>query len=220
MSESIQDHATQLRDHWWWRPGWHVGIRFYAWHITFDDAPRLRQLADFWQDRLRAFDYLDLVPHRWLHQTMQGIGMVEDVPDETRDQIVAAVRVRLYELAPFRVTFRRPVVRAEAIAMPPKPASAIDAIRRSVRAGIADVIGTTAVPERSDGFQPHVSLAYVNHDHPAADVIDTIERTARPDAVPVDIAKAWLIEMHRDNRMYEWRTIEPAMIGPSCYRPE
>jgi 2'-5' RNA ligase len=214
-TEWSQRHAAELRDHWWWRPGWHVGTRFYAWHITFDDAPELHRFTAFWQDRLRAFDYLDLIPHRWLHLTMQGVGMVQDTPDETRGGIVAAVRKRLFELAPVRVTFHRPVVRAEAIAMPPNPSSAVDVIRRAIRTGIADVIGTTAVLERPDGFQPHVSLAYVNQDHPAADVIDTIERTAGPDAMPVDVTKAWLIEMHRDNRMYEWRTIADAPVGPS-----
>ena len=29
-------HADQLTDHWWWRPGWKVGTRFYAWHINTD----------------------------------------------------------------------------------------------------------------------------------------------------------------------------------------
>jgi 2'-5' RNA ligase len=212
-TERTQRHATELRDHWWWRPGWHVGTRFYAWHITFDDAPDLHQLADFWQDRLRAFDYLDLIPHRWLHLTMQGIGMVEDVPDETRDRIVAAVRQRLAELSPVHVTFHRPVVRAEAIAMPPNPSSAVDAIRRAVRAGMAEIIGTNALPERADGFQPHVSLAYVNRRQSASAVVEAIENADEPAEAASPITHASLIEMHRDNRMYEWRTIASPQIG-------
>jgi 2'-5' RNA ligase len=216
MSEGTgwtERHATELRDHWWWRPGWHIGTRFYAWHITFDGASRLSQLADFWQDRLRAFDYLDLIPRRWLHLTMQGLGMVQDVPDETREQIVAAVRQRLTELAPDRVTFHRPAVRTEAIAMPAYPTSVVDAIRRAIRAGMADVIGTGSVPEQADGFQPHVSLAYVNRNHSAAAVINAIESVTEPHAANIDVTRAALIEMHRDKHMYEWRTI--ATVGIS-----
>jgi hypothetical protein len=104
-------HATELRNHWWWRPGWHVGTRFYAWHITLDDGPEIYPLVEFWREQLRAFEYLDPIPDRWLHLTMQGVGMVEGVPDQTRDRIVTAVRQRLGELEPPRVTFQRPLVR-------------------------------------------------------------------------------------------------------------
>lgn len=209
-----QDHATELGNHWWWRPGWHIGTRFYAWHITFDDAPKLHRLTDFWQDRFRRFDYLDLVPRRWLHLTMQGVGTVEDVPDETRDQVVVAVQRRLAELSPVRVTFHHPVVRSEAIAMPPFPTSGVDSIRRSVRDGMADVIGIEAVTEQADGFQPHISLAYVNRDEPASAVVDTIDHADEPSVAAIDITHASLIEMHRDHRMYEWRTIATAVIKP------
>jgi hypothetical protein len=104
-------HAAELRDHWWWRPGWHVGTRFYAWHITFDDATELQRLVDYWQHRLRPFDMLDLIPREWLHLTTQGVGMVEDVPDELRDQLASAVRRSLAGRAVVTVQFSRPVVR-------------------------------------------------------------------------------------------------------------
>ncbi|MDT5026262.1 MAG: hypothetical protein QOE61_2688, partial [Micromonosporaceae bacterium] len=33
------EHTDDLRDHWYWRPGWSVGRRFYTWHLTFADQP-------------------------------------------------------------------------------------------------------------------------------------------------------------------------------------
>jgi 2'-5' RNA ligase len=211
-------HATELRNHWWWRPGWHVGTRFYAWHLTFDNAPEIYPLVEFWRERLQAFEYLDLIPDRWLHLTMQGVGMVEDVPDHTRDRIVDAVRHRLAEFGPVLVRFGRPVVRPEAIVLPAIPPDAVDAIRRAVREGMSDVVGGDAVAENADGFQPHVSLAYVNRDQDAAAVLDAIEATDEPESVVVPIRHASLVEMHRDDRMYEWQTIAIATVGGDTVR--
>jgi hypothetical protein len=53
-----------------------------------------------------------------LHLTMQGVSMVEDMPDERRDDLVSAVRRRLTNHAPVAVQFHRPVVRPEAIQNP------------------------------------------------------------------------------------------------------
>lgn len=206
-------HATELRNHWWWRPGWQVGTRFYAWHVTLDEAPEFYPLVEFWREQLRAFEYLDLIPDRWLHLTMQGVGTVEDVPDQTLDRIVTAVQRRVGELEPVRVTFQRPVIRPEAVVLPAIPPDAVDAIRRAVRAGMADAIGAGSVAETADGFQPHVSLAYVNRDQDAAAVTDVVDAVDEPEPVAVDIRHASLIAMHRDHQMYEWRTVADAAIG-------
>jgi 2'-5' RNA ligase len=211
--ERTYRHATELRDHWWWRPGWRVGTRFYAWHITLDDAPELYPLAEYWRERLRAFEYLDPIPDRWLHLTMQGVGRVEDVPDRTRDRVVGAVRQRLAELGPVRVTFQRPVVHSEAVVLPAIPPTAVDAVRRAVRTGMSDAIGADAVPERAEGFQPHVSLAYVNRDRGAAAVVEAIETADEPEAVSVGIRHTSLLELHRDNQMYEWRMVAAARLA-------
>ena len=69
--------ATELADHWWWRPGWQVGTRFYAWHVTLDDQPQLRELAARYQAAFAPVDALDLIPEQWLHITMQGIDHVQ-----------------------------------------------------------------------------------------------------------------------------------------------
>ncbi len=33
-----------VRDHWYWRPGWRAGRSFYTWHITFADRPEIAAL--------------------------------------------------------------------------------------------------------------------------------------------------------------------------------
>lgn len=210
-------HADQLRNHWWWRPGWKVGIRFYAWHVTFEDQPAVAEIAARYQAELSTVRGLDMIPAQWLHMTMQGVGFVEDVPPDRVDALLRAARVRLGELAPAEARFHRPVIRSEAVAMPPAPLSPVQDVRRAVRAAIGDTFGAGAVPERAAGYQPHFSLAYVSEDQPAQAALDAIQRiTVEP--IDVTIASVALIEMHRDYRMYEWRTVESVPLGSP--RPE
>ncbi|MEV6272968.1 2'-5' RNA ligase family protein [Kribbella sp. NPDC051936] len=93
--------------------------------------------------------------------------------------------------------FHRPVVRREAVLLPSDPLEPLQTIRYAVRAAFADDFGATGVPENADGYRPHISLAYSN--------------TAQPSAFAVDAVS--LVEMHRDNRRYEWRTVEAVPLG-------
>ena len=56
--------APELTDHWWWRPRWQVGTRYYSWHVLLDGQPELRAYAARYQEALRPFGALDLVPDR------------------------------------------------------------------------------------------------------------------------------------------------------------
>jgi len=40
----MPESAEQMIDHWWWRPGWSVGRKFYTWHLTFADQPQAHRL--------------------------------------------------------------------------------------------------------------------------------------------------------------------------------
>lgn len=201
--DTTHQDTPYLRNHWWWRPGWDVGTRFYTWHVTFDDAPELRRLVATYQEVLSTFSDLDLVPQQWLHLTIQGVGHVQDVPDAQRDQIVEAVRSRVAPLEPFNVAFHQPVIRPEAIILPPTPSNGLQQLRTAVRHGIAGVVGNTNVPEAANGYQPHVSLAYANASRPAEPVRAALNRiNVAPARVSIDAVS--LIRLHRDRRMYEW----------------
>lgn len=205
-------HHEQLQDHWWWRPGWKVGTRFYAWHITVDDQPGLHELVDIYQAELAVVPGLDLIPREWLHLTMQGVGFVEDVPVERLDAILEAARNRLGKIDPVVAHFERPVVTAEAVIMPPNPLEPFDQLRTAVRSAIGDVVGPDAVTENADDYRPHVSLAYFNAERPAHFAVQAVSRVEGAPA-ETTIRAVSLIEMHRDNRMYEWRTIESVALG-------
>jgi len=210
--EWVYKHAEELHNHWWWRPGWQAGTRFYAWHITFDNQAELHELAESYQNELSKVPGLDIIPQRWLHLTMQGIGFVEDVPLPKIAEIAHAARTLLSEIEPVHVQFQRPVIRPEAIALVPMPFEPIQQLRTIVREAIGAVMSSHAIPDRADGFQPHISLAYVSSEQPASEVLRAIERVEAK-AAKVAIPAVSLIEMHRDRRMYEWRTLDVVRIA-------
>ena len=206
------DHDV-MTNHWWWRPGWQVGTRFYAWHITQEDQPGVHDLVRRYRDAVSAIDTLDPIPDRWLHLTMQGVGHVEDVDAATLDRVAGSVAQHLRMLAPITTTYRRAHIVGEALILPPDDPEAFTDVRRAVRAGITEVLGECLEPE--GGFRAHVSAAYSNADADAAPIRAALDRAAPNTASSATYTQVSLIRMHRDRRMYEWETVRTVLLGGS-----
>jgi 2'-5' RNA ligase superfamily len=202
----------QVAYHWWWRPGWHVGRRFYTVHVTFADAPVVQALAAKTRDRLAGLPDLDLIPEQWLHLTMQGIGFADEVSDADLSAIIAATQARLAAVPPVTVMIGPPVVASEGVTCWAAPPRALDPARDAVRAGIADTWGPDRVPEAAQ-WSAHVSLAYASADGPS----EPIEAALRglPDEAEVTIGSVDLIRLGRDRRVYEWETIASLSLSGS-----
>lgn len=198
-----------MTNHWWWRPDWRPGRAFYTWHLTFDGQAEVHRLADAYRHALAPAEGLDLIPDRWLHLTMQGIGFVGEVPEKTVEDIVAAAERRLAALHSFGISLHAPIVDPEAILVPVQPAESVRHLRTVIRAAIGDVL--PEVPE-GDDFTPHVSIAYSNAEGPAAPYAAAI---ADADVAPAKalITHAQLIRINRDHQMYEWTTIAEVPLG-------
>jgi len=207
-NDPYADHA-HMANHWWWRPGWQVGTRFYAWHLTLDGQDEVHALADRYAESLRNVPTLDPIPSRWRHMTLQGLGQVEDVDDHTRDSVIEAVSKRLRDMEPIRSTFSRAAVFREAIALPPNNPPSYAELRREIRAGLADVLGVA--PEAEAGFRAHVSLAYSNNDGDGLAIRQILDSTGVVPATAT-FTTVSLIRMHRDNRMYEWETVAEVQL--------
>ncbi len=189
-------------DHWWWRPGWAVGRRFYTWHVTFADSSDLHRLAEQYRDALAPLPGLDLIPNEWLHLTTQGLGFIDEVDAGDVDAIVAAARRRLAAVEPFGLEFTRPLVTPEAVQWRVDPAGPA-AVRDTLRQAIGDV--WTEAPEPADGFKAHVSIAYSNTVRSTAPIEAALDRVRTEPAV-VRVTSADLIVLNRDDHMYEWTT--------------
>jgi 2'-5' RNA ligase len=206
------DHDT-MTNHWWWRPGWQVGTRFYAWHITQDDQPEVLDLARRYRDAVSTISTLDPIPDEWLHMTLQGIGHVEDINVAALDYVTIRVAERLRTLAPITTSYQRAHIAGEAVILPPDDPDAFTGVRRAVRAGITDALGEC--PESKDGFRAHVSVAYSNADADAAPIRAALNRAEPPAPATATYTQVSLIRMHRDHRMYEWDTIRAVPLSGS-----
>ena len=201
---------ARMRNHWWWRPGWSHGRSFYTWHLTFGDQPDVHRLADDYRRALGPLGGLDLIPDRWLHLTMQGIGFVDDVDEHLVRDIVDAAAQHLGEIPAFEITLTGPVLDPEAVLIPVHPAEPVRAVRDATRAAITEVVGDA--PESADGFVPHVSVAYSSSDGPAAPYAAAMEGLDVPPAT-ARVDRAELIVLNRDNRMYEWERFAGVPLG-------
>ena len=202
--------VESMADHWWWRPGWQPGSRFLTWHLTFENAPDVHRIAAEYRRILHGLPALDLVPDPWLHLTMQGLGFAQDVADGDVAAIVEAARLRLAHIPAFEISFDRPAVTPEAIRWEAAPGEPVAAVRSAIRAAIGDV--WPEVPERGDGFGPHISIAYSSSDGPAAPVLAAIGSVPSAPAT-ARITHADLILLNRDHRMYEWESVASVQLG-------
>ncbi|MFJ6298697.1 2'-5' RNA ligase family protein [Streptomyces griseoviridis] len=202
-----------MRNHWWWRPGWKTGRRFYTWHLTFGGQDDVHRLAAEYRTALAPLgpDVFTLIPDQWLHLTMQGIGFVDETDTETVDSIVVAARHRLAHVPAFLLQLGPgAVLDPEAILLPAQPAEPVHAVRTAIRAAIGDVL--SEVPEKESGFRPHVSVAYSTGDGPAAPASRAIAAAPTTPAL-ARITSAELIVLGRDNGMYEWESYATLPLG-------
>jgi 2'-5' RNA ligase len=203
-------HAAQVHDHWWWRPGWRVGRRFFAFHVTFEGQHDLYRLAATYRETLGGFETLTLVPDRWPHLTLQGLGFTDELPRAAVDDITAETTNRLAELSAVDVAFGEIVVASEAIAMPALPPEPIRLIRATIRSAIETVL--QEIPEDPQRFRPHVSVAYIREVGQADPYVAAVQ-AVDADPAQVRIRGVDLIEMHRDHRMYEWESLASIGLG-------
>ncbi|WP_327398326.1 2'-5' RNA ligase family protein [Streptomyces phaeochromogenes] len=200
-----------MRNHWWWRPGWSVGRRFYTWHLTFEGKDDVHRLAAEYRSALAPLgDALTPIPDQWLHLTMQGIGFVGEAKETDVHAITDAARIRLAAIPAFDLQLGPAVLDPEAVLLHVEPDGPVRAVRGAVREAITDVLGEA--PEKAEGFTPHVSVAYSAGDGPAESIAHVLAGLNVPRAA-AHISTAELIVIHRDNQMYEWETFTNIPLG-------
>ena len=200
---------THSRDHWWTRPGWGPHTQWYTVHATFGAQPGTAVLhthAERWRPLLDRPGW-DLIPLRWLHLTMQGVGDVELVPRGQVERLTAALRRAVGGTGTARVELGPVAVDAEGINLPAhgEGAAALDRVRDGVRTAIGQVLGEEAV-EEGPRWRPHVSLAYA---HTTGAPLGPVreELAARTEPVQVGIDHLDLIALRRQGHLYRWEEI-------------
>ena len=193
---------AHMADHWWWRPGWQPGRRMYTWHFTFDGQQPVHDLATAYQERLAALPALDVVPAQWLHLTTQGVGFTDQTTDDEVTAIIDAASGRLKSYDPERIVLGPACVTPEAILLQVEPADGLAAIRSELRSAISGVLGHARLME-SDDWTAHVTVAYSNGTGPTGPYAAALDGGGTARTLISDVQ---LIELNRDQHMYEWTT--------------
>ncbi len=152
------------------------------------------------------------MPLKWLHVTVQGVGFTDVVDRADVDRIVAAVRKRCATLKPFSVAIGPARVDPESIQAPVLPVEPLAAVRQEIRAAIGDVWGVQNVPEKAEGYRPHVSLAYSNTTGTAETIAAALVNHGEHVA-EVAVSAVSLIDLNRDDKVYEWTEVATAPLG-------
>ncbi|HEY9408949.1 MAG TPA: 2'-5' RNA ligase family protein [Jiangellaceae bacterium] len=205
-------HAETMRDHWWWRPGWRVGRRFYSIFATFERDDALHELIDTYQSALAPVSGLTMIPRQWRHLTIQGVGFVDEITPAELDAIVAAVGERLATMDTSEQGFGPLSVHQEALVLPAIPQEPLVAIKAAIRAGIASAIGSDRLDGPVDGFRPHVTVAYNDRDRDSDDVLTELAQLEVA-SVPIPIRTVQILEVDRDERMYRWRYVRTIRLA-------
>ncbi|RQW97566.1 2'-5' RNA ligase family protein [Micromonospora inaquosa] len=200
----------RLTDHWYWRPGWRADRQFYTWHLTFEHQPELDHLVTAVQSQL-TLPGLDLVPLDGLHLTMQGLGFTDEVTNSDLETIVTETRRRCAGMSPLELSLGPVDPDAEGIGLLVRPWDRVEQLRATIRDAINAVWKT--VPEASEGFRPHVTIAYSGSQAPTAPIRDRLNAIRHQPPAWVTIRQATLIALRREHRSYEWTTVATAPLG-------
>jgi len=209
----VANPADAMRNHWWWRPGWHAGRSFYTWHITFEEHVPVHRLAHHYMPVVDRFSAtLDPVEARRLHATLQGIGFADEISLVDVDNMLAHAQDRCARIEPVAVTIGPAHADSETIQMPIRPVGGVASLRVAIREAIGDVWGQQRVPESMDNFRPHVTLAYSSGSASVTEVERALAALG-PATAPIVIRRVSLINLNRDNKRYEWTEVSAVRIG-------
>jgi 2'-5' RNA ligase len=213
------ERLPTMIDHWYWRPGWRVGRRFYTWHLTFSTENPIRQLAAFYQDQI-DLPFLDRVPLDGLHLTIQGLGFTDEITNSDVHLILAASRRRLHALSPFTLTFGPADADEQGVPLSVRPAGPVETMRRLLRESIADIWGPDRVPEPAEGFHPHVTVFYSNATADPSPLRHRLQDLRNTLPIPTPVTEISLIKLNRDHKVYEWETVATARLGDTQAPPQ
>jgi len=197
--------SAELRDHWWWRPGWEPGSRHLQWYLTFEGAGDLHRLAGEVQQSVSDIDALEPVPIPWLHLTLAGFGEVDAITEDCVRRVINAAHARLAGAPRVDLTFAQVTVFAESVVLTPDPSASLNTVQALLEESGRHVLGQDA-PGITVPFAPHVSVAYAGGPAAGDAVVAALEQVREVEPVTVEPTLS-LVEVERDGRSYTWRLV-------------
>jgi 2'-5' RNA ligase len=192
-------------------PEWNDRRRLWAVYLTFADQPGLHAMVDEYQRVLSDLPQLDLIKRRWLHLTMLGVAFTDEIDRMQAAELAEdCARVVASTELPALVC-HRPGLDYDSITIPVTPAAGLSELRHRLGRASLRVLRDRdlyRLPEPAHGFDPHISIAYVNSPVAKRDVRTRLESVEQPD-VTMEITQVSLIELTRGDRQWQWSREQP-----------
>jgi 2'-5' RNA ligase len=198
----LYQSRTELTDHWQWRPEWTVDRPCLLWYLTFENQPRLWQMAERLHGRLDGVRTVDPVPSPWLHLTVEDVAFVDEVAPRRIDDLVEAAASAIVGWAAPPLILGPVALFGTALVFEARPRRDLSELRDRLRACTTLAVG----PDKVRGprhFRPHVSFAYVNGRCEPRQVLERIEGLGA-ERVVVSVPRLTLAAVTRRNRHYQW----------------
>jgi 2'-5' RNA ligase len=209
MSSRDQRTAVPSRNlvsHWTDMPEWDNSRRLWAVYLTFADQPALHAMVDGYQRALTDLPQLDLIERRWLHLTMLGVAFTDEIDrmqaaELTEDCASVAAQFEIPSLV-----CHRPELDYDSVTVPVTPSAELSELRHQLGQASLRVLGNKdlyRLPEPANGFDPHISIAYVNAPVAKRDVRARLESVEHP-VTTMELSHVSLIELTRGDRTWSW----------------
>jgi 2'-5' RNA ligase len=181
--------------------------------LTVGAEPDVRTLAAACRAEFTDFATLDPVPLDYLHVTLQGVGVTDEVDRAAIDQLVTTVQDRSAALQAFDVTIGPLTGSSGAVRLAVVPYAPLRAVQTMIRSAAADTPGIPPSRTQPKPFTPRASIAYSNAPSPAEPIIDRVRlhRQLRPVTARIHAVK--LVELRRENRQYRWNDIQTVPLS-------
>ncbi len=200
------DDDEILQNHWYEIPDWPPGRQLWSVYLTFGTVASVLDVVDHYQQFLRPMPELDMVEPGFLHATIQGIQFTDELHERDIDRLVMTLREYLGAFSPQEFVTGAPETDKDAVQLPIYPSEPLHALRSMLRNGIKESLTSVelyTLPEPTNGFSPHVSIAYANAQISVRRIHEALE--AIPPRVagftPLSVA---IIKLRRESRRWSW----------------
>lgn len=203
--------AEVLYDHWTWEPEWTRQRPRYLWYLTFEDQPRLDDLAAGPTEALARTQCVDVVPPRWRHLTLADIGFADELEEDQLEAVTRVAREALADQPPLRLELGPLVTMGDSVVIAAGPVDPLRDLRERLWHATAEAGGCPRL-QTDPEFLPHVSLCYLNGHTDAEAVIGVLESLPE---VAADVSCDRLTQalVSRTDGHYRWRARTELRLG-------
>lgn len=202
----------------WNRQGWWPGRRGYYWMLSFEHSRELRELSGRTQCLLQL-PILDHAPTDSLHLTLGRVGFADELDADLVQRVLAAAQRHCRGLTCFPLTAGPLAGSRGAVRWTVSPWDDVVNLHRQLTAATRSVLAERCVMN-TDTFRPHISIAYVNREVPAAELVAMVANLAPVEQVTVNVHTAALVILYREAHAYRLQTVSevPLEAEPSDVR--